>query len=190
MNVALSIDRIEQQILELRIEFERFFNGDQPTPPETLRQQVQAAIRTVRNSNQLRGAVDQFRLTQVEARFNSYSELFNRRVREREEGRKRTPLAAADPRFDAADGVVVGERLEPAAVEALYEALSRGPGPGPRFDLESFRSYLGQQLVTIRKKTGCDRVQFRLLVEDGKTKLKARPLSGSSARSHVQEDEP
>ena len=46
-------------------------------------------------------------------------------------------------------------------------------------DLGSFRAYLGKQVDAIRQKTGCSDVQFRLALEDGKLKLKARPLAAS-----------
>ena len=62
------------------------------------------------------------------------------------------------------------------AVEALYQGLASRPGDGPKFDLDSFEKYLARQVAALREKTGCDQVQFRLAEEDGKLKLKARPV--------------
>jgi len=67
-------------------------------------------------------------------------------------------------------------------VAALYEQVTAAGAPGggaegPRFDLASFGSYLQRQSAAIRAKTGCAEVQFRLAAEDGKLKLKARPLA-------------
>ena len=39
-----------------------------------------------------------------------------------------------------------------------------------------FRAYIDRQAEAIRKKTGCAEIQFRIAVEEGKMKLKARPL--------------
>ena len=64
----------------------------------------------------------------------------------------------------------------PEAVEALYNGLASRPGDGPKFDLDSFEKYLARQVAALREKTGCDQVQFRLAEEDGKLKLKARPV--------------
>ena len=50
------------------------------------------------------------------------------------------------------------------------------PGDGPKFDLDSFEKYLARQIAALREKTGCDQVQFRLAEEEGKLKLKARPV--------------
>jgi hypothetical protein len=125
-------------------------------------------------------AVDSFRLGDMEARFNSYNELFNRRVRDNEEGRHpaaRPAPAPASRRYDPEQGIVFGDRIDPRAAEALYQGLAASPGDSPRFDLDSFQTYLARQVNAIREKTGCAQVQFRLAAEDGKIKLKARPVT-------------
>jgi hypothetical protein len=177
--IAEALDQVDREIRALRIEFEKFFNGALHVPPEEMRTRVQVQIRNLRNMN-ITSSVEAFRLGDLESRFNSYNELFNRRLRDQEEGRKAGVRAAAPPpaerRFDPEKGVVVGTQMEAAAVEALYEGLAKNPGDGPRFDLESFRTYLGKQVAAIQQKTGCAEVQFRIASEDGKLKLKARAL--------------
>jgi hypothetical protein len=76
-------------------------------------------------------------------------------------------------------GIVFGAQLEPGAVSALYEGLA-SRGEGPKFDLDSFGTYLARQVAALREKTGCDEVQFRLAEEEGKLKLKARPVPAKS----------
>ena len=173
-----ALDLLARDIRLLQIEYEKFFNGALPVPPEDFRHRVQAQLRNLRNTTTT-SAVDNFRLADLEARFNSYNELFNRRVRDREEGRHRAhrPAPVEVRRFDPRQGIVVGETVDPEAAEALYQGLAGGPGDGPRFDLDSFQTYLARQAAAIRAKTGCAEVQFRLADEDGKLKLKARPLA-------------
>lgn len=171
------IDSLEARVRSFRIECERFFNGALPIPPEGLRDQVRARLRQLQERPGLNHA-DRFRINQIEARFNSYVELFNRRLREQEEGRSRAAIQAAQEtgsRFDLEQGVEVGPNVEGEVVEALYNGLSKSAG-SPRFDLESFRSYLEEQNAAIRAKTGCTRVRFRLATEGGRTKLKVKPL--------------
>lgn len=177
-----ALDLLDRDIQRLRIDFERFFNGALPFPPEELRHRIQTQLRTLRNASGL-GVAESFQVGNLEARFNTYGELFNRRLRDAEEGRRQAGQAAAAPAptYDADQGIVLGDRIPDAAVAALYGGLT-GAGEGPRFDLGSFRSYLSKQIEAIRQKTGCTEVQFRLAVEEGKMKLKARPL-GSSPRA-------
>lgn len=169
------IDRLDRDIKNLRIEYERFFSGAVAVPPESLRDKIQTEIRRLRNAQT--SSAEQFRLGSLEARFNSYGDLYQRRLRDQEEGRSRRRIPAEpSERLDPRHGVVVGETVEPEAVEALYQGLHRGSGPGPRFDQHSFQVYLEKQAATIREQTGAQRVQFRLAEEKGKMKLKAKPV--------------
>lgn len=176
------MDRLNRDIVQMRIHFERFFNGAPGvTFPDVERERsrIAAELRKLRNS-QLSGVEEHFRLSSLEGKFNSYSERFLRRVRRMEEG-----TAVAGPRTegtgrpDAREGVELDDRMDDRAVEALYQGLYDASGGRPRFDLDSFRGYLDRQLSAIRNKTGCDRVVFRVAEEDGKTKLKARPVEGT-----------
>ena len=129
----------------------------------------------------MRTAAEQFRLTQLEARFNSYSELNHRRLRDREEGRSTRAAAAPGPRaaYDAKSGIVITDRLESDAVGALYDALAREQNGAPSMALDAFRGYIAKQVESIRLKTGAEAVQFRLAAEEGKIKLKARPVGSA-----------
>lgn len=171
-------DQLARDIRQLQIDSERFFNGGLPLPPDELRNRIQAQIRNLRTLK-IQSTLDSFRLGDLEARFNSYNELFNRRLREREEGRRPGGLPVAHPerrRYDAREGITLGGSLDSEAVEALYQGLASRPGDGPKFDLDSFEKYLARQIAALREKTGCDQVQFRLAEEEGKLKLKARPV--------------
>lgn len=170
--------RLEAAVEQFRVDIERWANGALPIPPEEARGRIQRELREVRAAA-AKGAVEQFRLGSLEARFNSLSELHGRRVREREEGRA-APVARAlpePPRHDARAGVVVSARLERDAVEALWQGLSGG---GARLELETFRGYLARQLDEIRARTGSGSVQFRVVQEEGRLKLKAKPIAAAA----------
>lgn len=173
------MDRLDRDLRMLRIEFERFFNrapGLEYPDLERERSRIGAELRKLRNSK-LQGVEASFRLGTLEAKYASYSQLFQRRVRQIEEG---VPLAGGRPaRRDGADpgrGGVVAGAVEDETVTALYQRLYRQAGNRPRFDLESFRTYLERQVDSIRTQTGCDRVVFRVAEEEGKMKLQARPV--------------
>lgn len=168
------IDQLGDEIQRLRVEFERFFNGALKVPPVDDLERLRGRIRELRNRPGS-ALVERFRLTQMEARYNSYSDLFGRRLRDQEEGRGAAAARQNAEELDTQKGVVLDAALAPDAVEALYTGLARGASK-VRFDLDSFRSYLDRQISAIQKKTGCAQVRFRLVHEEGETKLKARPL--------------
>jgi hypothetical protein len=180
--IERQLDRLEGLVQQLKVAYQRFFNGDLPLS-ECLQIQdsLQLGLRALRR-RQLQRAVDRFRLGGLEAQINSYSEMFGRRVRLLEEGRApqpRRPAPAAD--YDVERGVVLREASEEGAVEALFKGLCERTGRAPAMDLGTFRSYLEKQLTQIRQKTGCGEVQFRLVQEEGKVKLKARPMGAGGA---------
>ncbi len=182
MAAGNALDQLEASIQELRVDFERFFNGALLVPPISLREQVARRLKRLREKANPSYA-EHFRLLQLEARFNAYTEQQNRRLREREEGRVLVgPPPAEVPRYDPNEGVVVSRSLDPEAVEALYAGLVKR-GQVSRFDLETFRGYLQRQVEEIGSKTGCSEVRFRLVEDGGQVKLKARPVRAESTSS-------
>ena len=172
------IDRLAASIRRFRVDSQRFFAGDLKLPPEELREKITAEIRRLRGKS-LKGAAPSFRLGTLEAKFQSHLDLFGRRLRVRERGEGRAAVAKAQkPAPDPMKGVVLGAASDAPAVEALYQGLySRNP----KMDLERFKSYLQHQAEMIRSKTGCREIQFRIAVQDGKMKLKARPIRQRSS---------
>jgi hypothetical protein len=173
--VGAALDQLAERIEQWKIEFEKFLAGALQLPPDATKALIVHDLRELRSSP-ARSPADQFRFSALEARFNSYGELNNRRLREREEGRTARHAPAAPRALDPVEGIVVTDRLEADAIGSLYDALSRTQSGAPAMALDQFRTYLSRQIEAIRLKTGCEAVQFRLASEDGKLKLKAKPV--------------
>ncbi|MEM8930134.1 MAG: MXAN_5187 C-terminal domain-containing protein [Acidobacteriota bacterium] len=172
-----ALDRLQVSIEKLRVDGARFLAGDLHVPPVELRDRIADEFRRLRTQG-VRGVAENFRLNSLEARFNSQADLFKRRLRDREEGRQRVVAPPAQP--DPAQGVVFGRGGHGNAVEVLYKGLFLGEGKGkPSMDLEKFRGYIERQAGAIRQKTGASNIEFRIAVEDGKTKIKAKPVKGA-----------
>lgn len=176
--VEKRLEVLAREVEGFRVAAQRFLAGDLRLPPEEQRDRIAGIIRQLR-AGSLPTTAANFRLGSLEARFNAQLDLFGRRLRAIEEGVaadvQRRKEAAAPP--DPERGVVIGERPDAVAVNALYQGLYlRDRRAQPAMDLERFRSYLDRQAEAIRAKTGCDKIQFRVAEEGGKLKLKARPL--------------
>lgn len=174
MNDSSPIDVVERDLQQLRVEFERYFNGALDLPPHDLRDQIKKRIRLLRGQTQ--GPVENFRLNTLEARFNSYNEMFNRRVRDIEEGRASVRNRDNPSRVNVEEGVMVSGRIDDSAAAAFYQRLYGDSDAAEKIDIDRFRGYLNQQTQKIRQRTGCRQVQFRLAREDGRFKLKAKAL--------------
>lgn len=173
------IAALERQIDEFRVYGQRFFAGDLKLPPDELREKIMSTLRRLQNSK-LATSVDSFRLGALEGRFNSHLELFGRRLRERETGAAvRRTQERPELQHDPKAGVLMSRD---GAVEALYKGLyAQGPGRRAGMDLERFRGHLRKQAEAIRAKTGCTDIQFRIAEEEGKKKIKARPIKKARA---------
>lgn len=168
------LNQLDRAIQKFRIDAQRFLAGDLHIPPEELRESISNSFRQLRNVGN-RGVADNFRLGSLEARFNSQVDLFNRKIRSREEGPGRPVMAPKAP--NAKEGVVVGKRGDDNAVEVLYKGLFLESGNRkPSMGIDKFRSYIERQAQVIRSKTGCSDIHFRVAVEEGKMKIKAKPI--------------
>jgi hypothetical protein len=167
------LDALERRLRAFQIDYERFLAGARATPPEEAEAELGNAVRELRVH--ARSAADGFRLSALEARFNSYRELFKKRLRESEIGlRPRLPIEEP-ARHDPHEGVTVSRRVEEDWAAALFQGLYGG-GRAPDIDLDSFRRYLERQVATLREKTGCSSVRLRVVDSDGKMKLRAKPV--------------
>ena len=170
------IDRLAVSIRRFRVDSQRFFAGDLKLPPDELRERIAADLRRLRSSSN-KGAAANFRLGTLEAKFQSHLDLFGRRLRKREQSEHQTAAERTNPLPDPKKGVILGPEASSPAVEALYRGLYKR---NPTMDIERFRSYIQHQAEVIRTKTGCREIQFRIAVQDGKMRLKARPIHQGS----------
>lgn len=179
LGLEKALDGLARGIQAFRVDAQRFLAGDLLAPPEEQRLDILSMLRRLRGAN-LKGVAETFRLNSLEAQFNSYNELFGRRLRETETGASRHARGQQAKLLDPQKGIVVGATVEPEAVNALYQGLYLSQGKrNPKVDLERFRSMVHQQAQRIRQKTGCQEISFRVAVEDGKLKLKAKPIRGA-----------
>jgi hypothetical protein len=194
--VSLSDDlaQLEHSIRILQIEWGKFFGGVEKQPPLKLKAKVEELIRKYA-FGQIQNATDRFRYQTQSARYSSFSEMWNRRLRALEEGRPiqgvRPPRPLAGPpavagptaRSEAsrvAEPVRVGSSTGgETAVRTLFERFveaRRASGESAPVKYESFEKLINQQAARLRANKGAQAVDFRLETKDGKVSLKAKPV--------------
>ncbi|HVS15939.1 MAG TPA: hypothetical protein VMV46_18605 [Thermoanaerobaculia bacterium] len=173
MEYQARLDVLERRIRDLQLDYERFLAGDLAKTPVDTEAELATAVRDLRLG--ARTAADGFRLSTLEARFNTYRELFNRRVRDREIGLRPRRPAEIEARPDPRDGFTVARRVDADWAAALFQGLY-GDTRSPAVDLDTFQHYLERQVDTLRQRTGCTSVRLRLVERDGKMTLRAKPV--------------
>jgi len=153
------------------MEYERFFSGATLVPPEAMRDEIRDRIKNLR-AGKSPSLVFTFRLNNVEAKFNSFNELYNRKARTNSRRVAQVQVTAARPPADS--HVVVGEKPDTRSTEQIYTELYSSDQKKPSF--EAFEAFLSQQVRRIQEQTGCDKVSLRVSTDSGKARLRAKPV--------------
>jgi hypothetical protein len=187
VSIARDLDVLEQSLTSLKVDYERFFSGELKVPPVPARKKVEQILRRVGNLV-VEKAAEQFRLQALEGRFTALSELWEKRLIAREEGRgpvrpsalgrpAEQPIPA--PRADAGtSGSVKG--FGRGDIKSLFErycAARAATGEDvSRLKFDRFEELVKKQAAEIRRATGASRLAFDVQVRDGKVRLVGRAL--------------
>jgi len=190
------LNRLEDQIRRLKIQYDLFFAGVRKLPPATDRKHVDEAIRDMAKGK-LRDNTSRFRYNTLVARYNRYQELWGRQMREREEGpvdfRRRQAAYEAEQaspppeekpkrRVTSADDdayVKVTASSNGDAIRALHEQIAKANKEvGKSVPSEAqVASLVHKQIEQMTSRYKTDSVAFRVETVDGKVRLRAKPLS-------------
>jgi hypothetical protein len=193
MPLSEDLDQLNTSIRQLQTKWEMFFSGIERKPPSELQRKIEGVIRQYA-FQEIRNNTDRFRYQSLTARYNTFNELWQKRLRAREEGKAfgvhglkadvLPPPAPEREHIVPAGGGGTGREFrvaspegDAAAVRALYDRYVEererlGEGGAPPY--ESFRQLIGQQTTKILGDKGAKAVDFRLDSSHGKVSLKAR----------------
>jgi hypothetical protein len=182
--LAVTIDeelqQLEIKIKQLKLDYEHYFLGTRPREPGQLRSDVQKTI--FRHTNKpIQNTAARFRFNSINSRFQAFKRQWDLTTRQIEAGTYKRHVFKANLHEREREQSSVNQTNvgRPAAEQgtALFEAyrdaaLACGQnikGLTP----DKLQAVVAKQEATLRKKLGCDKVDFRVVVEGGKVKLKA-----------------
>lgn len=173
--------RLETGIRQLKVNYDMFFAGSVPRQPFELRRQIEQIIRR-HSVTPIRKYAARFHFNALVSRYNSMSELWAKTIRSLEEGDRPAPAVAdragpdeqlvarctvADPDQDRSDLKLLHARL--------LEARKKSGEAATNITFENFLRSISAQAARLREKTGCDKVELRVIVRDRKVAVRARP---------------
>jgi hypothetical protein len=187
---------LEAEIKRLEIEYNLFFAGRLPKLPWDTRSRVEGLVRQYDRMH-IQNTAERFRFQGLQSRFNSFCELWERHLKNRELGRpgrqrSRTPdstvpgappappaTASATPAAAGAGRPGAVSVRDPEAeahkVQSLHEEFNeaRRQLGEPEVSFDRFRDVVKSQVSKLGKDgTG---VAFRVSVKDGRVAFTAKP---------------
>jgi hypothetical protein len=172
------LDEVERAISQLKRDFEMYFCGVSRQPPNDSRTKLEKIIRQY-SQNTSYSFAQRFRFSNLAARFNTYQDLWSKQLKAREEGRFSAGNSPIPPSKEAP---VTTKRFRKTEnkTEKLFNQYAqfreKNGEPPPNMNMNKFSELIASQRDSLIKKYHCKDVEFYISVEEGKTKLKAKPL--------------
>jgi hypothetical protein len=187
------LDLLAADLKRLEGEYNMFFSGRLPRPPWETRGRVQALIKRYDRGYSMPTG-DRFRFEQLQSRFQSLVELWDRGLRSREEGRP-GPFAQPLPKGPAKKSHPTGGKVlsvtaftdpvrEMDKLHTLYDSLmdARKQHGEDVVPFHKFAALVKTQVTKLRDE-GSPEVAFRVAVKDGKVAFTVRPAKEKSKES-------
>ena len=177
---------LDARLKQLRLEYDQYFLGARKREPQLLRGEVQKIVAYYANVP-IRNTGHRFKFNNLRARFFSFRRHWDETQRKVEEGRydkHRFQAALHDRERDDGEPTADAQAPEPPAPAGELEQLFRAyveareaTGQGSAgLTRERLAGQLEQQTAALRQRFGVAEVRFRVVVEDGRAKLKATPV--------------
>ncbi len=176
--ITEDLQYMEVKLKMLRNEYEQYFLGSRTRSPHMLRQEVQKMFAIYANKP-IQNTGHRFKFSNLRARYFSFRRHWDATERKIEEGTYERHVFKANLRVreDAppkADRKKTGSK-NPNELFETYVAAREACGQDVKgITPKALSDLLSKQETALRAKLGCENVQFRVVVEDGKAKLKAR----------------
>ena len=181
MTINEELDKLEDDIRRLKIEYEVYFNANSERPPRDLVYRVESYIKRRSADQSDLNFGERYKLNALSQKYAVQNALWRRRLMEREEGRgqyaqqkrglealtagNRVSLVFSDP---AAEPEKVKQMLK-----AIIDVQRNAGHKMQKVDLTRFQKFLCEEMDQIKSLIECTSVQFSVSTEAGKLKFTA-----------------
>lgn len=173
------LDRLEQELEDLRILHEQFFVDVLPHPPDEQKRNVKRHIRQLLKAPFKTSAI-RFRLRSLVHRYQTYHTYWERVFKQREEGTYVRDVFKAELRERLLEetkqegtNASRAERAMRQLFDSYVTALEKtGNKPG-KLDFDSFKKSLVKKAQQLKKEQGVKKLLYKIVVKDGKVVIKA-----------------
>ena len=176
---------LEHKLNQLRLDYERYFLGTRPREPHMLRAEIQKAMVIYANTA-IKNTAQRFKFNSINSRYQAFKRQWDNILRQMEAGTYKRDIFKANMRDKtrgdknrAPAAPEPGESSRTAGKDLFETYVSAAEGCGQKvagLTPKKLQAVIDKQTTALRSKLGCEDVSFRVVVQDGRVKLKAAPV--------------
>ena len=180
MTIDEELTKLEDNIRRLKIEYEAYFSGGAPRAPHDTVFRVESTIKKYSDGTKMNFG-QRFKFNQLVQKYAIHSDLWRKKLKEKEEGRGRFGARRHEVEEKPLDSTVRVTCSDPSSekekidqlLKAVVDAKRQAGESVDNIDPLAFAKFVGDKTRQIRASEGCEKVQFSVSVEEGKVKFKA-----------------
>jgi hypothetical protein len=185
--LAEELDTVDEDLAKLQVLYEKYFLGIDRRPPDAERKSVSGRLRTMRTTV-VKNTGLKFRINTLFAKLISYERMWDRTLREIEDGTYKRDVFKAKYRIAQRDQKKVAApapeeapkvELSDDKLRRLYDtylvARQRTGEPIEGLTFDAIASKIRAQVPVLLQKHNAKRVEFKVVIKGGKAVLKAVP---------------
>lgn len=181
MGIQEDIIFLEDRISELIVKYEQYFLGIEKREPVKLCEDIERFTRRY-NTSTIFNTMYKFKFNTLVAKFNSYKQYWTRINRLIEEGKysrdrfkMERHLAESTIRPPAEPASPPPANGMESVFQEYLDARRKCNLPSDNINRENMFALIEKQKTTLKSKYNCADVEFKVVIENGTPKLKARP---------------
>jgi hypothetical protein len=184
---------LEIKLNQLKLDYEKYFIGTRPTEPAQLRSEIQKTIIKWSNTRITNSAL-RFKFNSMNGRYQAFKRQWDGVLRQIEAGTYKRHIFKANlhdrergiadeaPEQSALETASANSKAAPAAARGsraddlfdAYRAAMKSAGQDTSgLSRAKLEAAIAKQEAAVKKQLGCAKVDFKVVVQDGKVKLKA-----------------
>ncbi len=183
---AEEIDELDEALTNLQVLYEKYFLGIDRRPPEQERKRVSSKLREMRTA-MIRNTALKFRVNTLFAKLISFERMWDRTLREIEEGTYKRDVFKAKlhgkrgdkPAAPAKGAPPEAPQISEDNMRRLYDtylvARKRCGETTDGISFESVASRIRAQVPQLMEKHKAKNIEFKVVIKGGKAVLKAIP---------------
>jgi len=201
LTIDEELNQLDEAVRRLKVEYDIYFGGGSKKPPVETDWRVQSMIKRHSDSQKL-NFTQRFKYNSIVQRYAIFNTLWQQKVKVKEEGYRRPQDALlaitglrTEQEHQAATALDHKPHVSPEPFvmqcsdperdrtkihelyDAMLEAKKRIGEEAPTAKFDSFLNFVKTKTAQIKRDQRCDSVEYRVEVDAGRVKLKAKAKS-------------